>query len=499
MAARIVWSIALGCIAGIFVRSVLPIAWPHVALIAVLGAAALSHFVLDRRPTMLAIALFCCAAGVGILRMDAAALEGSAALNERIGSEVTIVGSIVGEPDVRERNVRLHVRTISRVEGTTEEPVEAGVLAIVPPHTEVAYGDTVRLVGTLRTPEPFDTDAGRVFNYPMFLAKDGILYQLAFAEVEEVVAHGGNPLKKIAIRIKHLYLAGLRSVLPEPAAGLAGGITVGDKRSLGEDLTDAFQKVSLVHIVVLSGYNMTVVINAAAHVFAFVPRSAQFALSGIIVGLFVLMTGGAASATRAGSMALIATYARLSGRDFLAMRVLVVVAAAMVLWNPYLLVFDPGFQLSILATAGLILFTPLIAARIAFVPERFGLREIVASTIGTQLAVLPLLLYQNGLLSLVALPANILTLVFVPAAMLASFVAAIAGLLFGPFGTVFALPALGLLSYIISVAELLSGVPYASVTVPGFSAWLLVPLYGALLALGYARKRNAPRAEPGRA
>ncbi|TSC61648.1 MAG: competence protein ComEC, partial [Parcubacteria group bacterium Athens0416_74] len=329
----------------------------------------------------------------------------------------------------------------------------------------------------------FETSTGRVFNYPMFLAKDGIVYQLAFAEVESTGENRGNILKASAIYLKHLYLQGVGQALPEPAAALAGGITVGDKRSLGAELSQVFINVSLIHIVVLSGYNMTVVINAAAHALAFIPRSAQFAVSGGIVALFILMTGGASSAMRAGSMALLATYARLSGRTFVALRVLAFVAGAMVLWNPYILAFDPGFQLSILATLGLVLFTEPIAKWLPWIPERFALREIAASTLGTQIAVLPLLLYQNGILSLVALPANLLTLAVVPLAMLFSFVAAISGIIFGSYATILALPAYALLSYIISVAELLSDIPYASVTVPVFNGWLLAFMYPVLFAV----------------
>lgn len=427
--------------------------------------------------------------------MDAARLVADPVLQERLNEKVSLVGVVTAEPDVRERSVRLHVEASQLLRGSTTVPVAARVLVIAPLHTEVSYGDIVRAEGELQLPEAFDAGAGRVFNYPMFLAKDGIVYQLAFAQVESTgesaIWRSGRMLKKAALALKRGYLDGLGRALPEPAAGLAGGITVGDKRAIGGELSGVFQKVSLIHILVLSGYNMTVVINAAAHVLTFFPRIAQFAVSGAIVGLFILMTGGASSSVRAGCMALLATYARLTGRTFIALRVLAIVAFAMVLWNPYVLAFDPGFQLSILATLGLILFTEPIAQKLAFIPERFALREITASTIGTQIAVLPLLLYQNGLLSLVALPANVLTLIIVPFAMLFSFVAAIAGLLMGPFAVLFALPAYGLLSYILAVAKFLAALPFSAVTIPAFGVWVMVTAYACLTAVYlYVQKKN---------
>jgi competence protein ComEC len=341
----------------------------------------------------------------------------------------------------------------------------------------------VRATGTLRLPEAFDTGEGRSFDYPKYLAKDGIGYQLAFAQIEATGENRGNPVKAAAISVKQAYLRGLGAVLSEPESGLAGGITVGDKRSIGSELSADFQKVSLIHMVVLSGYNITVVINAAARLLAWAPRHVQFGGSGLIVVFFVLMSGGAASATRAGAMALIAMYARVSGRMFIALRALAVVAVAMVAWNPLTLAFDPSFQLSALATFGLILFTPHVAARLKWLTERFGIREIVSSTLGTQLAVLPLLLYQNGNLSIVSLPANLLALLPVPFAMLASFMAAIGGMVFGSLAVPLALPAYMLLAYIIKVAQFFAALPFASVAVPAFSAWWMFASY-ALLFVG---------------
>jgi competence protein ComEC len=342
-------------------------------------------------------------------------------------------------------------------------------------------------------PEAFDTGEGRSFDYPKYLAKDGIGYQLAFAQIEATGENRGNPVKAAAISVKQRFLTGLGSVLPEPESGLAGGITVGDKRSIGSELSEKFQEVSLVHMVVLSGYNITIVMNFVRWCLQIAPHLFQNIGIGVAVLFFVLMSGGSATAIRAGAMALIAVFARATGRVFIAVRILGVVAFAMVMWNPLTLAFDPSFQLSALATLGLILFTPHFASRIEWVTERFGVREIVASTLGTQLAVLPLLLYQNGNLSIVSLPANLLALIPVPFAMLASFVAAIGGMIFGSYAVVIAFPAYVLLAYIIKVAQLFASLPFASVSVPAFSVvWMFTAyalLFGGLWILEERKSR----------
>jgi competence protein ComEC len=494
MTERILWATVGGFLSGVLVRSLVVLSLPAALFCVLVGSVALLYLLVDRekRNALLVVGIACIACGAGIARMDSATLVGDPALDARIGSKVVLEGRVAAEPDLREAATRISVQTDSLVEGGAAIPAVAGVLVLAPPHAAVSYGDRVRVSGILRLPEAFDAGAGRRFDYPNYLAKDGILYQLGFAQVENLGENSGNPVKAAAIWTKRQYLRGLGSTLPEPEAGLAGGITVGDKRSIGEELSDVFIRVSLIHMVVLSGYNITVVINAAARALAWAPRAFQFGGSGVVVVFFILMSGGAPTAVRAGAMALLAMYARVSGRMFVALRALAVVATAMVLWNPFTLAFDPSFQLSALATLGLILFTPHLASRMSWIPERLGLREIVATTIGTQLAVLPLLLYQNGNLSIVSIPANLFALIPVPAAMAASFVAAVGGMLAGPLAAPLAFPAYVLLAYIIKVAELFSMVPFASVTVPAFSAWWMVVAYAGLFTgLAVLEKRKS--------
>ncbi len=414
--------------------------------------------------------------------MSMVSLHGDPRLDRAIGTYVTIDGVVTDEPDVREASVRVALDARALIVGSSTLAMSSGILAVAQPHTEIAYGDRVRVSGMLEKPQAFDTGLGRQFNYPAYLAKDGILYQISNARIERTGGNVGNPLKAAAIKAKQIYLRGTDAVLPDPEAGLAGGITVGDKRSIGPQLSADFQKVSLIHMVVLSGYNITVVVNAIGKVLSWAPRSVRFGGSALGVVFFILMSGGAASAMRAGLMAIIAMYARQSGRVFVASRALAAVSFGMIMWNPMTLSFDPSFQLSALATVGLIAFTPIFDRHMRWLTERGGLREIAASTMGTQLAVLPLLLYQNGNLSIVALPANLLALMPVPLAMFFSFVAAVGGIFLGPLATPLAFPAYALLRYIISVAKFFASLPFASFGVPAFSSWWLLAAYGILAA-----------------
>ncbi len=484
MGSNVLWAIVGGFLAGVFIRSFVPLGFTFSLFFALLGLIILALTFLDKEKLRVGIvvasALF--SLGLGLFRMDAAVKIGDPHLTEMVGEEVTLRGVVVKEPDIREKGDRLSISVHELVVGSSTITVSAGTLVLAPPHSGISYGDEIEASGKLRLPEAFETGEGRAFNYPYYLAAYGIVYELAFAKTKKLSSGHGNSILSAAISLKHFYVRGMGAALPEPEAGLASGITVGDKRSLGSELTEEFQKVSLIHMVVLSGYNITVVMDAAARLLAFAPRTAQFGTAGFIALFFVLMSGGAASAVRAGSMALIGVFARATSRVFLAARALGVVAFLMVLWDPFTLAFDPSFQLSALATLGLIFFTPLFTEKLTWITERFAIRETAAATLGTQTAVLPLLLYQNGEFPLYALPANLLALIPVPLAMLFSLIAAVAGMLFGTYAVPFGAPAYILLAYIVGVAHVFSSLPFASVSIPAFSPWLLAFLYTLLVA-----------------
>lgn len=491
MKAALFWSAALSFCLGIGLRSLVPISLEVGLALLLLGVVLL----LQRNRTIIVLGCAVCACGLGALRMEAGILERDVFLDNLLETRVVLEGVVVEEPDTREANTRLLIRADTLLLGDDTHAVDAGVLVVAPLHAGVSYGNRIRAEGELRSPQSFETGEGRAFNYPGYLAARGVLYELSFADVSYEGETFAHPLKHGAIALKKWFLSGLTFVLPEPSAGLAGGITAGDKRGLGPELSKDFQVVGLTHIIVLSGYNIMVVVFALSWVFAKAGLSRRGeACAGIgIAVLFAFMTGLASASVRAALMASISIIGKATGRVYLAGRALALVALFMLLWNPYLLVFDVGFQLSVVATWGLIALSPVLGAYLGFVTERFGLKEILAATLSTQLAVLPLLLYQSGELGVLSLLANMLVLVAVPWAMLFSAIAGVSGAIGGFLALPLALPAHALLSYIVFIAETLASLPFASVSIPAFSAWWLLPVYGALALLARRSLTEAPR------
>jgi competence protein ComEC len=406
-------------------------------------------------------------------------------------SRSVIAGLVVRDPDMRENAVLMTV-SMNTLNG---QPISGRILATADRFTDVAYGDRVSVNGIVDVPKNFETDTGRTFNYRKYLLASGITHVVSFAKVSVIAHDQGNPLVSSLLSIKHLLLSGLQTALPEPESALAAGLLLGEKQSLGKDITDAFRKAGVIHIIVLSGYNVSLVISTLRIVVSyFLPRVWALTIAAIGIVAFAIMTGASETTIRASIMALIVLLAQGLHRPSDGIRILLIAAAGMAVWNPYLVLYDLSYQLSILATLGLILFSNRISKKLTLVPETLGLREIVGTTIGTQLTVLPLLIISVGQVSLVSILANVIVLPAVPLAMLASFIAGMASLASFVIAIPFSFVAYVVLTFIIRASVFLGSLPFASVPIPPEWMWPTLAVLCVFYLAGflYWLKKKAP-------
>ncbi len=462
---EILASLAAGFAAGILLASFAPLRFSAAALFILLALSlGLYAFALrsagrfPKAAILLSFALLGAAVGVGRFAL-ADRERGDPALDALAGSRVSAEGVVVEEPDERDRTALLTVE----LREAAGNAVSGRALVIAERHLGLSYGDRIRVVGVLRSPEPFQTESGRVFDYPSYLAREGIFYQFLFPDVEVVARGEGNPLREKLFAAKGLLLSGIGRVLPEPEGSLLAGLLVGARRGLGEDVEEELRRAGIIHIVVLSGYNMTLVAETVMRVVGFLPRVAAAGVGISAIALFTLMVGASAAALRAAIMALIVLLARASGRTYDMSRALVAAGVLMLLENPKLLAFDPSFELSFLATFGLVALAPRLQPRFDGLPLPRQFREFAVATVATQLAVTPLLLALSGEVSLVALPANLLVLIAIPTTMLLGFLAAILALANPALALPVAFLAYLLLAYILGVGSFFAALPFAAV------------------------------------
>ena len=493
-----------GFFLGVITRSVadfgLAFIWFTLLLAATVGAwgyytvrPRFSHIPLYR-PAFFA-ALFFAALALGMLRTHIAITEPpDPLLAARIGTQVSVTGLIAAEPDERETSTRLTVE----LQKLTEEsgmplPVHGRVLIVAPPFPKLAYGDSLEIAGELQEPKNFTDDTGRVFNYAAYLAKDGVRFEIKQAHIKLVSSGARNTLQNTLFALKNTFLEHIGRIIPEPHASLLGGLLIGAKRSLGDDLLARFRAVGLIHIVVLSGYNISIVADAIARLTKrLLPRRIALILGALSIVLFALMTGGSATVVRASVMALIALLARATDRVYDITRALIFAGVAMTLHNPLILLFDPSFQLSFLATLALITLAPRLETHLSFVPQRLKLRETATATIATQIFVLPLLLFHSGELSVVSLPSNLLVLIAVPATMLFGFLASAVSLVSTTLASPLAWIATALLGYMLAVVDKFSSLPFASIALPPLSLWGVIAVYVSIFVVLMWSARKTP-------
>lgn len=405
---------------------------------------------------------------------------------EYVGNDVVVNARVVSEADVRENYAR-YVMELYFEDGA----LPLRTLVYVPPFVRYEYAEYVRVKGKLDPVESIDEE----FDWKAFLAKDEIYAQLFRPQVIRSGEFKGGLVTRSLYRFKYVLLRSLARVLPEPHASLAGGLVFGGKRSLPRSVLDDFRTAGLVHIVVLSGYNITIVAVALMALLARLPLRVRLVLGAIAMILFGVMVGGGATVIRSVLMALIALLARALGREYRVHRALIAALVMMVWWSPKVLVFDVGFQLSFIATAGLIYGVPIVTPWVSWVPARFGFQEIVATTIAAQIAVLPLLMYAIGELSLVSLPVNILVLPMVPLVMATGVATAFLGVVLRPPALLFGFVTYFLLSYMFFVVNVATAIPFAAVSVPHIPFILVVVSYVFLIGYVVWVNRSTPLVE----
>lgn len=378
--------------------------------------------------------------------------------------KIEIIGQVSGEVDIRAFNTRLtieaeEIRTDNSILKTREK-----IIAVTNHFPKYATGDRVKIYGQIQLPENFENENGIEFDYVNYLAKDDIYSTTYYPKIELLKRPEFN-FERSIFAVKENFLKKAQSIIPSPESELLGGILVGTKRSLGQQLEEDFRTVGLIHIVVLSGYNVTIIAEFIFRVLSFLPKYFSATVGAISIVIFSIMVGSGATVVRSAVMALLALISRVSNKNYNVNRALFFAGTIMVLHNPAILLHDPSFQLSFLATIGLINLSDLVKKFINFLPEKLQIKEITTATLSTQISVIPLLTKMTGELSVVAPVVNVLTLQVIPITMLLGFIAGMMAFLNQTLGIIFGLIPFLFLNYILKIVDFFAGFPIATVKI----------------------------------
>lgn len=373
--------------------------------------------------------------------------------------KITLVGYIIDEHDVRSsyQNLRIKIKETDSI-----------ILVSVNRHQTYHYLDEVTVTGKLTTP----ISEGD-FNYRNYLMKDGIYSLMSFPEITLIPKnHEYNIFSFFYEKILFLKTKMEVSIIsnyPPPERFIIEGIILGNDKHMSQELKDKFNAAGLSHVTAVSGSNIVIMTSIAIPMLLFCGlwRQKALYLTLVCIWVYVTLVGLPASAIRAAIMASLMLLSQIVGRQNTSSRTIIMAAALMVFLNPRIVFYDIGFQLSFLASMGIIHAKPIIDSalyslikkkeKISIFYKKYKIKilvDIFSTTLAAQLFTLPIMLYYFKSISSVVIITNLLILPIVTLLTFLGFWSTVLGVFSRFLGWVFYLPCQILLWYFIKILDI---------------------------------------------
>ncbi len=369
---------------------------------------------------------------------------------------------------------------------------EDRMLLRLPWGSSLLPGDRIAFQARCTLPEPFANVA-----YDAILAAKDIHVRATLQE-EPLRIGSTSSLREYWHRfgeyLRHVGVSHIEQNMPSPESELLSGLLLGD--AIASDAwNERFLATGTTHVVAASGSNVTLAATLVGDILFSLGIARVYAMWVIIFGIWSIaaIAGGGPPVVRAASMGTLGIIARGMGRASRAERALLFVVVLMVWCEPRILHDSAGFQLSVMSTWGLMAFGAPMQRWCSGLPERFGIREALATTLSATLATLPITLGSLQGITPWSLWVNMLILPLLPLCMLAGSITLLPFALPG----VVTFPAWFVLHSVLSIIAYASSLPGALLTKEDFMTsrvvWLVISL-GLLAGLLTAIKRLPSRA-----
>jgi len=427
---------------------------------------------------------------LGILRMQ---ISEFSIANDKLSKlngtgKITLTGIILSEPDIRDTYQKLKVKVN-----------DSTVLITTNRYPEYNYLDKIKITGKLEAPTEDEE-----FSYKNYLMKDGIYSTIFYPKIEVLGKSRGsltpaNFLYEKILFLKQKIRDSIQYNFSPPESSILEGTILGDNGAMSQDLKDKLNTTGLRHIIAVSGTHVVILsaIIMSLLIALGLKRGNAFYFALIIICFYVVLTGLPASGVRAGIMGGLYLLAQKLGRQSFGIRVIVLACAVMLIFNPLLLIYDIGFQLSFLAVIGLIYLEPPLAVIIKIfiknLPTQAGKIEnfvkVISATLAAQVFTLPILIYSFGNISFVSPITNLLIEPAVYGLMVFGFVSAFVGIFSTALGWIVSIPCYFLLQYFLWIINFFSQ-PWAIKTFENIHwIWLAILYLMIIIATKFLHKK----------
>ena len=408
-----------------------------------------------------------------------------------IGFPASVTGEIITPPEILDRNVRFVLKAEQFCPGKTGsiETVNGKILVYTRALSDFQYGDTIQVYGLLETPPEYEG-----FSYREYLSREDIYAFLYSRESEIIKRSWSYPIRKALYQFRSHAHATLKSLYPDPEASLLSGILLGIEGGISTRMMEAFQQTGTAHIIAISGFNITLISAIFLNLMrSWLGRNAGIITAGAAICLYTILVGGDAAVVRAAIMVSISLIARLLGRQNHGYSALAAAVFVMTIFDTNILM-DIGFQLSVLATLGLLFYGPLLEngfrRQAGHLLSEQGVNKITPwvnefflLTFAAQLTTMPLTISCFNQIPISSFLVNPIILPVQPPIMILGGISVLLGLIFKPAGQLAAWitwPFLNLTTRTVSFFASIDSmrIPLAN------NSFVIMLIYCALLAAG---------------
>ncbi len=399
--------------------------------------------------------------------------------------KMTIEGKISESPEIKNNKQKIILENLKDIKNSND--IDGKMIVYTERYPEYNFKDKIKFESKINLPEDFDG-----FEYRNYLFSKEIYYIAYYSEIEMVKKNDAGINFQISqFRIYANEL--IKKIFLDPYAGIVSAMILGIKSDISSETLESFNKTGTRHIIAISGLHMTIVSVIFMYLLLALGLKRNYAFYFAILGIafFVALVGFPSSAVRAAVMGGLILFAVKVGRLNSAGNAVIFAGVLMILYDPNLLRYDAGFQLSFLAVLGIIYIYPGLDLCLKKYSDHLKIKTMFLITISAQIATLPIIINSFGNYSVFSVLANILVLPFVPIVMIGGIISITAGFVSLSIGQIMAIPISFILSLQLYIINFFAGFDIGYFSFENVSSLFYLVYYGVLvLGLNFGKIKN---------